>query len=250
MAIFSSFAPRRRPAPGEQAPGQELPEAVRQMLPRRFEAVGEALASGIDATAACCVVGRGVAQDGASLGEALDGLRTTYAIVISTTPPFEASQALSVAWSEESLQYLHQLSCEDPLTGLASLAHVRTRLSEIYRDGDRSGRQPQGSHALVVVELTPSLSSTVEHVFTRVLRLVELSEAMRTVFSGGETIGRLGLHRAVAVVRRDPGLGASVALLTEFLKDLDLGTALPRVWIEGLPANDESAARLLDELAR
>lgn len=251
MAIFSSFAPRRRPAPGVQAPGQELPEALRQMLPRRFEAVGEALGSGVDATAACCVVGRDVAQDGASLGEALDGLRTTYALVTGTAPPFEASEALSVAWSEESLQYLHQLSCEDPLTGLTSLAHVRTRLSEIYRDGERSGRSPQSSHTLVVVELRnpPSMGGH-EHAFTRVLRLLELSEAIRVVFSGGETIGRLGLHRAVAVVQRNPGLGASVALLGEFLADLDFGPAQPRVWIEGLPATDDSAARLLDELAR
>ena len=51
-------------------------------------------------------------------------------------PAFEAAEALSVAWSDATLEYLHDLSCEDPLTGLASLAHVRTRLDEIYREAE------------------------------------------------------------------------------------------------------------------
>ena len=44
--------------------------------------------------------------------------------------------------------------------------------------------------------------------------------------------------------------GTTVALLREFLADLDLGEADVRVWLEGLPATPESASRLLDELAR
>jgi hypothetical protein len=79
---------------------------------------------------------------------------------------------------------------------------------------------------------------------------VQVTEAIRAVFSGGETIGRLGLDRAVAVVPRDPELGTSVAMLREFLAGLDLGSAEVRVWIEGLPAIADSATRLLDELAR
>ena len=76
MAMFT-FA-RRRPevVPDSQEGG--LSEAVRESLPLRFEAVGEALASGGDVSAACQVVGRDVARDGAALGEALSGLRTTY----------------------------------------------------------------------------------------------------------------------------------------------------------------------------
>ncbi len=73
---------------------------------------------------------------------------------------------------------------------------------------------------------------------------------MRAVYSGGQTLGRLGLDRAVAVVPRTVDLGMSVSLLREFLDDLDLGDADVRVWIEGLPASAESATRLLDDLAR
>jgi len=250
MAIFTGFA-RRRPTVGEQAPGRDLPEALRQQLPMRFEAVGEALASDADTIAACTVVVRDVARDGAALGEALDGLRTTFSLVKGTAPDFASTEALSVAWSEATLEYLHQLSCEDPLTGLASLAHVRTRLAELYREAEQSGISVQTSHALVVVEAAfSSRSVTAEHTFTRALRLVQLAEAVRAVFSGGETIGRLGQDRTVAVVPRAVDLGTSVALLREFLDDLDLGVTEPRVWIEGLPGVAESATRLLDELAR
>jgi hypothetical protein len=131
----------------------DLPDRVRLALPLRFEAVGEALMSNVDVSAACSVVGRDVARDGASLGEALSGLRTTYELVLGTTPAFEAAEALSVAWSDAALEYLHDLSCEDPLTGLASLAHVRTRLDEVYREAELTDVSVAGSHALVIVEL-------------------------------------------------------------------------------------------------
>lgn len=253
MPMFTSFA-RRRPVTAEQSdltPERELPEAVRDQLPLRFEAVGESLVSGSDVTAACAVVGRDVARDGAALGEALSGLRTTYELVLGVEPAFDATEALSVAWSEATLEYLHDLSCEDPLTGLASLAHVRTRLAEIYRDAETTAVGVQQSHALVIVELCQRRRPAVpEHRFTRALRLVQVTEAIRAVYSGGQTIGRLGQDRAVALVPRTAELGGSVALLREFLGDLDLGGAEVRVWIEGLPASADSATRLLDDLAR
>jgi hypothetical protein len=250
MSLFASLT-RFRSVPGGQASGRNLPESVRQKLPMRFEAVGEALMSAADAVGACTVAGRDAARDGASLGEALDGLRATYAAVLGSAPCFDATEALCVAWSEATLEYLHQLSCEDPLTGLASLAHVRTRLAEIYREAEQTGVGVHTSHALVIVELCyPLPPGGPEHRFTRALRLVQVTEAIRAVYSGGQTVGRLGLDRAVAVVSRDEELGMSVALLREFLGDLDLGAADARVWIEGLTASAGSATRLLDELAR
>ena len=249
MAIFAAFA-RRRSTWGEQTPERELPEELRQALPQRFVAVGEALASAMDTTAACAVVGRDVARDGADLGEALSGLRTTFELVRGVPPDFASTEALSVAWSEATLEYLHQLSCEDPLTGMASLAHVRTRLDELYREAEQTDVPLVASHALVVVEMRVELPEPSVHKFTRALQLVQLTEAIRAVFSGGETIGRAGLHRSVTVVPRTPELGGAVASLRGLIADLDLGDADVRVWIEGLPGGADSAARLLDELAR
>jgi GGDEF domain-containing protein len=250
MAIFTSFG-RRRAVSGGEVPGLELPEDVRQALPSRFEAVGEALVAGADTRPACAVVGRDVARDGAALGEALDGLRTTFGLVLGEEPDFASTEALSIAWSEATLEFLHDLSCEDPLTGLTSFAHLRTRLEELYRESDQTGDSVATSHALVVMEMSAMDSRhRAEHQFTRALHLVQVTEMARAVFAGGETIARLSTDRAVVVVRRLSHLGASVAMLRELVGGLDLGTTDIRLWIEGLPATPESARRLLDELAR
>lgn len=234
----------------DPADGGNLPAAVRRSLPSRFEAVGEALTSESSVTAACAVVGRDVARDGAALGEALDGLRTTYRLLGRSAPDFDATESLAVAWAEATLDFLRQVSCEDPLTGLASLAHVRTRLAELYRHAEQSGSSPSETHALVVVQLAfvrPAAPG--EHPFTRALHLVRVAEVIRTVFAGA-TIGRLGMDSAVVVVPRDPSLGTSVGLLREFLADPSLGAGATRLWIEGLPTSAPLAPVLLDELAR
>jgi hypothetical protein len=247
MAVFTPFGRRRSTISG-QAPGWELPGGL---LPHGFEAVREALVSGTDVVAACALVGHHAARDGTDLGEALAGLRVIYSTALGHDPDFVATQALAMAWSEATLGYLHGLSCRDPLTGLASLTHVHTRLSELYREAERRGASMRTSHALILVETRlPDRHTDPERRLTRALGLVPVAESLHTVFSGGETIGRLRPERAVAVVPREPGLGASVALLRELLASTARDPARSRVWIEGLPGSAVSAARLLDELSR
>ena len=241
---------RRGAGVADKMDGQDLPEVVRPGLPTRFEAVGQALMSESGVTAACAVAGRDVAQDGAALGEALEGLRTTYRLLRGCPPDFEAASSLASAWAEATLGYLSRGSCEDPLTGLASLPHVRTRLAELYRQAEAAGTSVHQTYAVVVVKLAaPQPADPAEHPFARALRLVRVTEVIRTVFSA-ETVGRLGADSAVVVVRREPGLGTSVGLLREFLGDRSITSAPARVWIEGLPAMAELAPTLLDELAR
>ncbi|WP_240937903.1 hypothetical protein [Nocardioides sp. JQ2195] len=197
------------------------------------------------------MAGRLLARDGASLDEALELLSRTTHLVTGGEPAFVDVRALSMAWSESTLAYLHQLSCEDPLTGLASLAHIRSRLSELYRGqlGRRSADLGE-THALVVVELPddrPGRGARGEDQFSRALRLTRLGEVVRTVFNGTETIGRSGTNRVVVVVERDARLGRRVALIRTMLATTGHPT---RVWIEGLPPTDAGAASLLDELCR
>jgi len=267
---LTSFARRR--AVDSQTSGRELTPSERQVLPLGFDAVAEALVSGSSPLAACAVAGRVLAGDGASLGEALSGLKETYIALGGAMPDFTAVEALSVAWSEATLEFLHDVSCDDPLTGLASMAHLRTRLAELYREAERSGTSVRDGHALVVIETKAgrrragvtaegsatrpgweardaSLNAGDADAFTRALRLAGVADTVRTVFSGEETIARLGVDRLTALVRRTPDLGETVALLRSMLDDLDL-SADTRMWIEGLPGHPDAGVRLLGELAR
>lgn len=219
---------------------------MRSGLPHRYEALGEALTSGSDVLGACAVAGEDLARDGASMQEALDGLRDTWRVAGAGDPPYDAVSALVTAWSETTLGYLHQLSCDDPLTGLASQAHLRSRLSELYRLGeDVSG------HALVVVALPlgddPS-DEAGDH-FTRAMRIARAGELARTVFARDETIARIGMHRVGILCRRDEVLGRRVRVLATLLDGSPEDGPL-RLWIEGLPGTDHLAGSLLDELAR
>lgn len=254
MGIFALLS--RPVSTVEPAARADWSELERKGLPPRFEAVAEALAAGSDFLGACGVAGTQMAKDGASLDETLDALAVTCRLVLSADPPYDAVRAVARAWSEATLAYLHQLACEDPMTGLASLAHVRTRLSELYRGELRGPRRARDTHALVVAELPtdrhedPLDSAQAKHVLTRAMRLSDLGEAARTVFAGTETIGRLGPDRIVVVVDRDDRLGQRVALLRRMARTLQDAGQSPRVWIEGLPSTDSVAALLLDELAR
>jgi hypothetical protein len=249
MGIFATRT--RRGAQAEVASDAETGSDVQRLLPARFEAVGERLAAGLDASAACAMVGREMARDGADLGEALDGLKATYARVLGGEPDFRAVRALGMAWSEETLGYLHQLSCENPLTGLASLPHLRATLTEVYRGAEHGETSPSTSHALVLLELPVLAQPTAwEEAFESTMRFARLAEAARMAFPGGETICQASPARVVVLARRGDLLAPRVGLLRDLVEDLAPETGRARVWIEGLPPYNHGAGLLLDEIAR
>jgi len=227
-------------------------ESVRIQIPARFEVLAEGLANGQDTEVTCGVVGRELARMGVDLGEALGRLETTYQLVVGTKPTFEDVQELSVSWGEETLSYLHQLSCVDPLTGLASLAHLRARLVEVYQRAEQGEAKAGDQFALVVVDL-PLLASTHSERLQGALRLAKVAENLHLVFPGGQTIARVNGIRLALLVERGSLLGRRTHLLRELLHDLsehDPAMRHTRVWIEGLPPTGQGAAWLLDELAR
>jgi GGDEF domain-containing protein len=164
-------------------------------------------------------------------------------------PEFAATEALSVAWSEATLEFLHELSCEDPLTGLASFSHLRTRVAELYREAECSGVSITATHALVVVDVVGAPAEGAGAPFTRALRLAAVAEALRALFGGEETIARAGPDRILVLVRRAVELGETLEIARDLFSDLDLPD-LPRTWIEGLPARSDLGVRVLSELAR
>ena len=219
----------------------------------RFEATGEALASDPDTAHgdpgsavldACLDAGLELGRDGVPLDDALDGLRQTCLTVTGRDPSYQVLRAVATGWSEATLGYLHQLTCEDPLTGLASLPHLRSRISEVYRDQRIGGRPVRESHALVVVD---TVDPGDLDVFAAALRIARLAETVRTVFAGGETLGRVGRERMAVLIRRDERLPRRLGLVRSLLSGV---APLPRVWVESLPGDDDAAAALLDELAR
>ena len=148
LTLFS-----RRRAGEQQHTERTLTDTQRHDLPPGYDAVAEALVAGRSPVAACAVVGRDLASDGVSLGEALSGLAATYGVVGAGLPDFAAVESLAVAWSEATLDFLHDVTCEDPLTGLASAPHLRTRLTEVYRGAELAGESIRSTYALVVVDV-------------------------------------------------------------------------------------------------
>ncbi len=243
MGIFGSRA-RVVPAVGPEA-GGGVSDSVIEAVPPRFAAVAEAIASGPHSAEPLLVAGRELARDGIALDAVLEALQIVSLRLTGRDPEFADVRAVSLGWSEAMLGYFHQLSCEDSMTGLSSLAHLRSRLAEHYR-----GRTPvRDTHALVVVDVVAPASGAPGAVLALALHLSTVGDVARTVFGGTETIARASSHRLIVLARRDDRLGQRVALLRRLLADLDEDEQ-PRLWIEGLPTSDASCAGLLDELAR
>jgi hypothetical protein len=248
---FWAFRDKVVPGPSSASDHPELFEQVRGDVPARFEAVGEALIAGRTATDACEVVGRLQGSQGVSLEETLADLRTTYELVLGTEPAFTDACAVALGWSEATLAYLHQLSCADPLTGLASMAHLRGRLTELYR-GDTRGPAPlRERYALVVVEAAaPRFAGIADEVFGLDLRMSRIGESARSVFAADETVCRIGPRRIVVLAARDQGLPRRMSVLRSLLEVGERAHGGVRIWGESLPLAADQASSLLDELSR
>lgn len=247
MGIFTTKSGRARATGGKS---KEMSERLRQKLPARFVAVGEALSAGTDAHAACAVVGRDLARDGIDLSEALHDLRSTFALVVGAEPDFESTRVLGIAWADETLGYLHEVSCENPLTGLATLAHVRGRLAEIQRGAESRGGHGELGYALVVVDVPLLSGSDSEARLGSALVMAQVASQVRLVFEGEESIGEASPSRLLVVAERNDYLGGKVNALRHLLVEATPPDCVVRVWIEGLPASPSATSTLLDELAR
>lgn len=247
MAMFVARERRRSRA--------ETPPVV----PAGFEALAEALNHGGAVDDAHRVnhvngvvrqIGRDAGLQGQSIDDLMDGLAATYRRgTVSQAPPFDVVRRLTSAWADTSLSYLHATSCEDPLTGLASRAHVRSRIAEIYRAAASRGLRDSPPYALVVVEIAwgPSCRAN----FDRMMRMIDIAELLRSVYQGDETIGQLSASRVVVVVRRGDSVSGAVAVVLDLVREWEQRAGLTtRVWVEGFPGSASAADTMLDELAR
>lgn len=160
-------------------------------------------------------VGRRLAGDGAGVGEALRTLRAE-AQVRGREPRSEEVEALVEGWADTTLGHLHRLTCEDPLTGLATMAHLRTRVAEQRRAGDDAAAR----QALVVVSPSGAGGDRAAHgSLGAALLCAALGERARVVFGGAETVAHTHTGRVVVLAERDRRLDGLVGLLRRLLEE-------------------------------
>jgi hypothetical protein len=220
------------PASAEPTPPRQSP------LPG-WGSVGESLAGQDGSTAVlerCQVVGRNLAEAGASVREGLEGLRSTTLLVRGREPTFEEALALADGWAEATLSWMQRLTCADPATGLATEAHLTQLLTDCYRSSPGEIERL----LLVVIEV-----SAQEPQARQVRRLSLMGGTASSAFPDARAVARFGGRRVVVLTARSPNVQTRTKLLGRMLEDLPVV-----VWVEPLPSSGESAVWLLGELAR
>jgi GGDEF domain-containing protein len=192
-----------------------------------------------DAVGVAHEVGASAAQTGVPLHEVLDRVERAY---VPHPPDVEVVRAAAVAWGDASLMRLADVSCHDPLTSLASVPYLRSRLAEVFRGAESTGRCAADTHVLVVVELPRAArGNDLEHA----LRALEVAEVLRTVFTGDETVAQASVRRFAVLAARERADDLALGLVVRLL-DRTLGDAVrARVWVERLPVSPDGVPQVL-----
>ncbi len=204
---------------------------------------------------ACAGLGRSRAKAGIGIAETIDDLAALFAVLASGPgdqrsgpgdqpggdPPLHLVCASDEGWDEESLARLAQGGCEDPLSGLATLPYLRTRLAEVYREAEDDGTSPADTHRLLVVGLPRRPDP-----WRRMALAILLGHDLRAAFPGGETLSIAKPGPAIALVRARGDLPLRYARLRRSIQ-VTFGTQIRMTPLPGLLTE---ALRLVDELAR
>jgi len=195
-----------------------------------------------DAVGVAHEVGASAALMGAPLHEVLDRVERAHDR-IGSEPEFSIVRAAAVAWAEHIRLGATDVSCEDPLTSLATAEYLRSRLAEVYRGAARTGERAAHRHVLVVVELARMPSG---HDLEASLRAIDVAEALRSVFAGDETVAGLTAQRFAVLAQRSRVDDLAMHLLGIVLRrDLDDSARPMRTWVEELPADEDDVRHLL-----
>ncbi|MDD7939993.1 GGDEF domain-containing protein [Actinomycetospora lutea] len=153
-------------------------------------------------------------------------------------------RAVSLAWTDVACGDMAETAAVDPLSGLASVRYLRTRLAEVYRAARAHGRSAGDDRALVVLALDV-------RDWRRVAPLSIAGDAAGVVFDAGESLAALGRGTVVVLAPRE-GLPERAAvlrrLLTRRLAAAEGLVGSPTVRIVRLPATHEGACALLERL--
>lgn len=159
-------------------------------------------------------------------------------------------RVVSLAWTDVACGDLAETAAVDPLSGLASVRYLRTRLAELYRGARARGTRVGDEHALVTVGLDV-------RGWGRVAPLTVAGEAAAVVFDAGESLAVVGRSTVVVLAPR-AGLAERTRVLRRLLARrlggragaAVVGTAAspPSVRIVALPATHDGACAALERL--
>jgi hypothetical protein len=210
-----------------------------------------------DLAASLYALGQARANAGADLQETLTDVAALHAVLafphdnglIGVDPdsaPAAMVRSTALGWAAQAAHA--DVEVRDSLTGLATMAYLRTRLRELYGDCAARNLVTGGQFELLSVhidlfELTgwPRLSAA-----------VLLSDVLREVFTSGESLVSLGAATAVIIARKETGNELRVRkvrklLLDRFAVDAALRhLAAPRVSRVELPKTVDAAFALID----
>ena len=250
---------RRSLATGWRMPDDWDSEAVGAVLAacrNRALARGEAGLAAVGVitlTAACAGLGRSRARAGVGIAETIDDLAALFAVLgggegnrpgagaPGGDPPLRLVGAIAEGWAEESVSQFAHGGCEDPLSGLATLSYLRTRLAEMYREAEHGGISPAKTHRLLVVGLPRRPDP-----WRRLALPILVGRDLRAAFPGGETLSLAKPGPAIALVQARGDLPLRYARLRRNIQAA-FGT---QIRMTPLPGQLTEALRLVDELAR
>lgn len=217
------------------------PATPAAIVPPPLQRVGDALDRGDGSVRLCREAGADLASRGLGLEEAIDALRGVALERTGSEPSLAEVRALASSWAEESLGYLHRLTCSDPLTGLATQAHLLARLHDLAR------ARSLEEHVLVVLPLArdagpPGLPGT--RLDTAVVA-GRLGDQLRAVFAAAENPAQLGERHVVQLAEA----ARATAARLDLLRRLVVGHGADEVLVHPLPAHDLDAVRLVLGLA-
>ena len=245
----------------------------------RALARGDAGLAAVGATAlaaACAGLGRSRARAGVGIAETIDDLVALFAVLAGSggesagalagsggeragapaggeeeragvlsegqhgDPALRFVGAIAEGWAEESVSQFARSGCEDPLSGMATLPYLRTRLAEVYREAEQRGTSPAETHRLLVVGLPRRPDP-----WRRLVLPILVGRDLRAAFPGGETLALAKPGPAIALVPARRDLPLRYARLRRNIQAA-FGT---QICMTPLPGRLTEALRLVDELA-